>query len=72
MPHPTPPNFPSLPPSRQALLNQLTQAAIGLWGEERADALSKLLEEHAQRLMDLSSVMPPNGETPTMGWQNHP
>ena len=68
----TPPLFPSLPPSRQVLLDQLTQAAIGLWGEERADALSEILEEHAQRLMDLSSVMPPSREAPTMAWQNHP
>jgi hypothetical protein len=54
------------------LFDQLTQAAIGLWGNERADALSKILEEHAQRLMDLSSVMPSSREVPTMGWQNHP
>lgn len=68
----TPLIFPSLPPSRQVLFDQLTQAAIGLWGNERADALSKILAEHAQRLMDLSSVMPSSREVPTMGWQNHP
>ena len=72
MPQPTPPPFPSIPASRQVLLQELTQAAVNLWGEERAAALSEILEEHAQRLFDLSSVMPPRGETPTMGWQNHP
>ena len=71
MPQPTPP-FPSLPTSRQVLLNQLKQNAIGLWGEERAAALQEILEQHAERLVDLSSVIPPSGETPTMGWQNHP
>ena len=71
MPQPASP-FPSLPTSSEALLNQLKQDAIGLWGEERAAALQEILEEHAQRLVDLSSVMPPSRETPTMGWQNHP
>ena len=71
MPQLTPP-FPSLPTSRQVLLNQLKQNAIGLWGEERAAALQEILEQHAERLVDLSSVIPPSGETPTMGWQNHP
>ncbi len=71
MPQQTPP-FPSLPTSKEALLDQLKQDAIGLWGEERAATLQKILEEHAQRLVGLSSVMPPSVETPTMGWQNHP
>ena len=69
--HPVPP-FPSLPASKEVLLNQLKQDAVGLWGEERAAILQEILEEHAQRLVDLSSVMPPSRETPTMGWQNHP
>ena len=72
MSQPTPPHFPSLPPSKEALLQELTQAAVNLWGEERAATLSAILEEHAQRLLDLSSAMPPREETPTMGWQNHP
>ena len=71
MPQSTPP-FPSLPASKEVLLDQLKQDAVGLWGEERAAALAEILEEHAQRLVDLSSVMPPSRETPTMGWQNHP
>ena len=71
MPQPTPP-FPSLPTSREVLLTQLKQDAVGLWGEERAVALAEILEEQAQRLVDLSSVMPPSRETPTMGWQNYP
>lgn len=71
MPQPTPP-FPSFPTTKQTLLDQLTQEATSLWGEERAAALAEILDEHAQRLVDLSSVMPPSGETPTMGWQNHP
>ena len=72
MSQPANPPFPSLPTSRQALLEQLREEAITLWGEERANALSEILEEHAQRLADLSTVMPPSGEAPTMGWQNHP
>ncbi len=71
MPQPPPP-FPSLPTSRQVLLDQLRRDAVTLWGEERAAALEEFLEEHAQRLVDLSTVMPPSRETPTMGWQNHP
>ena len=72
MPQPSSPRFPTLPTTRHALLQQLTQEAAGLWGAERAAQLSEILEEHAQRLAELSEVMPPSGETPTMGWQNHP
>ena len=72
MPQPTHPPFPSLPPSKQLLLQELTQAAVNLWGQERADTLSEILDEHAQRLIDLSAAIPPSAEAPTMGWQNHP
>ena len=43
MPQPTPP-FPSLPTSKEALLDQLKQDAIELWGEQRAAALQEILE----------------------------
>lgn len=72
MSRPTPHPFPSLPPSKKLLLEELTEAAANLWGEERADALSAILDEHAQHLLDLSEVTPPSVEAPTMGWQNHP
>ena len=67
-----PPLFPSLTPSKQLLIEDLTQAAVNLWGLKRANDISDILEEHAQQLIELSNVMPPSNVTPTMGWQNHP
>lgn len=71
MPQP-PVSFPSLPSSTQLLLQELTRAAVNLWGQDRADALAEILDEHAQHLFDLSSITPPSVEAPTLGRQNHP
>lgn len=69
---PQQPSFPSIPPSKEQLLEELTRAAVNLWGRQRANVLSEILDEHARQLFDLSLITPPSVEAPTLGRQNHP
>jgi len=57
---------------REALVHDLTQKAIRLWGEKRALAMTERIEKTADQLFAISKNPPHFEEVPTLTWQNKP
>ena len=60
------------PQSREALISDLTQRAVSLFGQERAGTLRQMIEETADHMLAISSNLPQFEEVPTLTWHNHP
>ena len=57
---------------KDQLIRDLTQRAISLFGEERARALGKMIEETAEHSLAITKKLPHFEEVPTLTWHNHP